>query len=114
MYPTAPGFSCVLFADVVAPRATVEPPRLQAALLESGVLNHTGKDHYARAFPEALCLRVQKRCPRFTRVSLGKPFRRLLVLSKAREVVVAVSVCHGTPPFVNAAQSGPGGVSLYT
>jgi hypothetical protein len=36
--------------------------------------------------------------PRFTRVSEGKDFRRLDVMSKAGEVVERAMLAHGTPP----------------
>ena len=42
-----------------------------------------------------------KRAPRLTRVSEGKPLRRLLVTSKALGVEVIWLESHGTPPREN-------------
>src|SRR5262249_61815410 len=76
--------------------ATVKFARAEAALLESGGPSHTGRGR---------CGPVSRRAPYrraphvdlFSRVSRrGIPFLRLLLFSKAREVVVVVA--HGAPP----------------
>jgi len=51
-----------------------------------------------------------KRRPRFTWVSEGKDFRRLLVTSKAGEVVKIMMFAHGTPPTKIAAKPAAPGV----
>ena len=46
------------------------------------------------------------RAPRLTRDSEGKPFRRLLVTSKAVGLEVLVLESHGTPPYQSPAIRG--------
>ena len=60
-------------------------------------------DHCGRASRRVLCHRGQNLRPFFTLVSEGKPFRRLLVISKGSLVVV--EALHGTSPV--SALCGP-------
>ena len=53
-------------------------------------------DHCGRASRRVLCHRGQNLRPFFTLVSEGKPFRRLMVISKGSLVVV--EALHGTSP----------------
>ena len=62
-----------------------------------------GMDRCARASRRVLCHRGQNLRPFFTLVSEGNPFRRLLVISKGRLVVV--EPLHGTSPV--SALCGP-------
>ena len=88
----------LLVTDVVVPRRSIEAPALHAAPLESVAASRTGRDRYVRASRSAQRFPCTTRSPRFTWVSLGNPFRRLLVRSKAGEVVVGVLGRHGAPP----------------
>lgn len=56
-----------------------------------------GMGRCGRVFRRVPCRRGQNLRPFFTRVSEGKPLRRLLVVSKGGLVVVAL---HGTSPCV--------------
>jgi hypothetical protein len=85
--------------EVVIALATVEPPRLQTAALETARPNRTGMGRSVRASRLALCSRG--RCgrqilPGFQR---DTPRLRLREVSKAREVVLAWCLAaHGAPP----------------
>jgi hypothetical protein len=70
------------------PLAAVVTTGAQATVFESCVLNRTGKDHCDRASLEAPFSPCTIRRPRFTRVSDGKPWRRLLVISKKWVVLI--------------------------
>lgn len=74
-------------------RCAVISTGAHAAVLESGGRSRTDTDHSFRASRLGLYLRAPRGKPRFTLVSDGKPFRRLLLLSKKKVAV------HGSLSF---------------
>jgi len=96
----------LLVADVVVSRCSVKATASRAALPESAGASRTGRGPFARASQRAPRFPCTTRSPRFTCVSLGYPFRRLLVRSKAGEVVVSALGRHWAPPFAGSTNAG--------
>lgn len=92
-------------SEVVVPLATVEPTGAEAAVLETADRSHRDTGRSGPASPPAL----YRRGPRGSRagpVSLTDiPFLRLLLASKAGEVVEVIVASHRTPPW--PARHGP-------
>jgi hypothetical protein len=85
-------------ARIVAPFAAIETARLEAALLETEGRNRKDTGHCGPTFLEVPYLRAQRvrrGAPEFRR---DIPFLRLLLVSKARQVVVVVILSHDAPP----------------
>lgn len=82
-------------APVVVPLAALVAPASEAAPLETASRSHTGRGHSDRASREAPCRRGRRDRRGGPPSRRGIPFLRLLVTSKAGQVVV---VAHGAPP----------------
>jgi hypothetical protein len=87
-----------ILADMVISLGAVIAAALQAAALETTSANHTDTDLCGRAFRRARHNPRTVRFPRFTRVSDGKPLRRLEERSKAGLIVGIAIAGHGRLP----------------
>jgi hypothetical protein len=68
-----------LLLVVMVTCGAVVKPGPQAALLETGGRSRKGKGRSCQAFRTVPCPHARRRNPRFTLVSEGNPFPRLLV-----------------------------------
>lgn len=80
------------------PPAAIKSARLETALLETEGRNRKDTNHYALTFLEVPCLRALRAGRSAREFQRDIPFLRLLLISKAGEVVVAVISSHDAPP----------------
>jgi hypothetical protein len=85
-------------AGVMVALAAVKTTGAEATLLETGVQSRTDRGHYARAFRATPCRHGRPGDHAGPGFRKDIPFLRLLIGSKAREVVEFVIVSHGVPP----------------
>ena len=85
--------SCLSITQVMVARAAVVTPAAQAAVTETTSANRRGRDRCGRVSRSGLFQPRTRRSPRLTRVSDGKPRRRLDIGVKAGAVVVVVICC---------------------
>ena len=77
----------------------LEAARFKTALLETAGRNRKDISHFGPTFREVPYLRVQRVLRGVHEFRRDIPFLRLLLVSKAGEVVVVVILSHGTPPI---------------
>jgi hypothetical protein len=96
--PRFPGPSESSLPEVVVTLATLVATGSEAAVLETAVPNRRGRGHSCQAFRGVPCRRARLARRGGRGSPMGIPFLRLLLVSKAGEVVEVIVVAHDSPP----------------